>query len=71
MLEFKYLFMNIIQHLNYVTRWNDTVANLTLMALGSSSPEILLSIIEICGNNFLAGDLGPGTIVGKLHFFKH
>ena len=35
------------------------------MALGSSSPEILLSVIEICGNNFLAGDLGPGTIVGK------
>lgn len=30
--------------------WNDTVANLTLMALGSSAPEILLSIIEIIGN---------------------
>lgn len=70
MLEFKYLFMNIMQHLNYVNRWNDTVANLTLMALGSSSPEILLSIIEICGNNFLAGDLGPGTIVGKLRFLN-
>ena len=40
------------------------------MALGSSSPEILLSVIEICGNNFLAGDLGPGTIVGKHFFFK-
>ena len=48
-----------------ISRWNDTVANLTLMALGSSSPEILLSVIEICGNNFLAGDLGPGTIVGS------
>ena len=48
--------------------WNDTVANLTLMALGSSSPEILLSVIEICGNNFLAGDLGPGTIVGSAAF---
>ena len=35
------------------------------MALGSSSPEILLSVIEICGNNFQAGDLGPGTIVGS------
>jgi solute carrier family 8 (sodium/calcium exchanger) len=35
------------------------------MALGSSSPEILLSVIEICGNGFLAGDLGPGTIVGS------
>lgn len=29
--------------------WNPTVANLTLMALGSSAPEILLSIIEIVG----------------------
>ena len=28
------------------------------MALGSSAPEILLSIIEICGNKFEAGDLG-------------
>lgn len=45
--------------------WNETVANLTLMALGSSAPEILLSIIEIVGKNFNAGDLGPGTIVGS------
>ena len=51
-----------------INRWNDTIANLTLMALGSSSPEILLSVIEICGNNFLAGDLGPGTIVGSAAF---
>lgn len=51
-----------------VKLWNDTVANLTLMALGSSSPEILLSVIEIVGNNFLAGDLGPGTIVGSAAF---
>ncbi|CAF0941296.1 unnamed protein product, partial [Adineta ricciae] len=48
-----------------VRTWNDTVANLTLMALGSSSPEILLSIIEIIGNRFEAGELGPGTIVGS------
>lgn len=46
--------------------WNPTVANLTLMALGSSAPEILLSIIEIVGKNFKAGELGPSTIVGKL-----
>lgn len=45
--------------------WNETVANLTLMALGSSAPEILLSIIEIIGKNFNAGDLGPSTIVGS------
>ncbi|KHN83897.1 Sodium/calcium exchanger 3, partial [Toxocara canis] len=48
--------------------WNPTVANLTLMALGSSAPEILLSIIEIIGNSFKAGDLGPGTIVGSAAF---
>lgn len=51
-----------------VKLWNDTVANLTLMALGSSAPEILLSCIEIVGNNFLAGSLGPGTIVGSAAF---
>jgi solute carrier family 8 (sodium/calcium exchanger) len=44
-----------------VRLWNDTVANLTLMALGSSSPEILLSIIEVIGNRFESGELGPGT----------
>ena len=48
--------------------WNATVANLTLMALGSSAPEILLSVIEIIGNNFEAGALGPGTIVGSAAF---
>ena len=48
--------------------WNDTVANLTLMALGSSAPEILLSCIEIVGNKFNAGELGPSTIVGSAAF---
>ena len=48
--------------------WNDTVANLTLMALGSSAPEILLSCIEIVGNGFKSGDLGPSTIVGSAAF---
>jgi len=51
-----------------VSVWNGTVANLTLMALGSSAPEILLSIIEIVGNGFEAGELGPGTIVGSAAF---
>lgn len=48
--------------------WSDAVANLTLMALGSSAPEILLSIIEIIGLNFDSGELGPGTIVGSAAF---
>uniref|UniRef100_A0A671UZ12 Solute carrier family 8 member 2b n=1 Tax=Sparus aurata TaxID=8175 RepID=A0A671UZ12_SPAAU len=48
--------------------WNETVSNLTLMALGSSAPEILLSVIEVCGHGFHAGELGPGTIVGSAAF---
>ena len=48
--------------------WNATVANLTLMALGSSAPEILLSVIEILTNDFFTGDLGPSTIVGSAAF---
>ena len=48
--------------------WNETVSNLTLMALGSSAPEILLSVIEVCGHGFEAGELGPATIVGSAAF---
>ena len=29
-----------------VNVWNPTVANLTLMALGSSAPEIMLAVLE-------------------------
>ncbi|XP_022909911.1 sodium/calcium exchanger Calx isoform X2 [Onthophagus taurus] len=53
------------RHILVVRVWNETVANLTLMALGSSAPEILLSVIEIYAKHFEAGDLGPGTIVGS------
>ena len=48
--------------------WNETVANLTLMALGSSAPEILLATIETIALGFEAGELGPGTIVGSAAF---
>ncbi|XP_051956334.1 solute carrier family 8 member 4a isoform X5 [Xyrauchen texanus] len=48
--------------------WNETVSNLTLMALGSSAPEILLSVIEVCGHKFEAGHMGPSTIVGSAAF---
>lgn len=48
--------------------WNETVANLTLMALGCSAPEILLSSIEIISKNFEAGELGPGSTVGSAAF---
>lgn len=49
--------------------WNPTIANLTLMALGSSAPEILLSVIEALSNlGEKAGELGPSTIVGSAAF---
>jgi len=48
--------------------WNDTVANLSLMAFGTSAPEILLNVLEICFKNFKASDLGPATIVGSAAF---
>jgi solute carrier family 8 (sodium/calcium exchanger) len=49
--------------------WNATIANLSLMALGSSAPEILLSVVETCGKlGEEAGSLGPSTIVGSAAF---
>lgn len=49
--------------------WNPTIANLTLMALGSSAPEILLSVIETVSTLGSApGELGPSTIVGSAAF---
>ena len=49
--------------------WNPTVANLTLMALGSSAPEILLAVIEtVQGLGKCPGELGASTIVGSAAF---
>lgn len=48
--------------------WNPTVANLTLMALGSSAPEILLNLIDIFTKGFFLEGLGPSTIVGSAAF---
>jgi len=54
--------------------WNETVANLTLMALGSSAPEILLATIEnmlilIAGETEDVKDsLGVFTIIGSAAF---
>ena len=62
------IFMGAIEAITQRRKWNDTVANLTLMALGRSAPQILLSCIEIAGAGFYAGDLGPSTIVGSAAF---
>jgi solute carrier family 8 (sodium/calcium exchanger) len=49
--------------------WNATVANLTLMALGSSAPEILLSVIGTVQDiEATPSKLGPSTIVGSAAF---
>lgn len=49
--------------------WNETVANLTLMALGSSAPEILLSVIStLKAIEEVPPELGPSTIVGSASF---
>jgi len=53
-----------------VKYWNDTIANLSLMALGSSAPEILLAVIGVVTAlpPEEADVLGPGTIVGSASF---
>jgi Ca2+/Na+ antiporter len=49
-------------------RWNDTVANLTLLALGSSAPEIVLATVEIFRQSFYEGTVGPYLIIGAAAF---
>ena len=51
--------------------WNETVANLTLMALGSSAPEILLKTIESVStltSSEVQDSLGTFTIIGSAAF---
>jgi|Transcript_42473 solute carrier family 8 (sodium/calcium exchanger) len=49
--------------------WNATIANLTLMALGSSAPEIILSIADTMGTlGKIPSELGPQAIVGSAAF---
>ena len=49
--------------------WNPTIANLTLMALGSSAPEIILSTADTMQTlGELPSELGPQAIVGSAAF---
>jgi len=48
--------------------WNPAVANLTLLALGSSAPEILLSCIEVGSSGGYFGAIGAPTVVGSAAF---
>merc|ERR1719277_1840202 len=63
----KLVFDKNLKKFKTVTVWNATVANLTLMALGSSAPEILLNVIGAFPT-FASGELGPSTIVGSAAF---
>lgn len=64
-----YLDIDGIEQSISVSVWNPTIANLTLMAIGSSAPEILLSCIETVSNlGSKPGNLGPATIVGSAAF---
>lgn len=52
-----------------VNVWNPTIANLTLMALGSSAPEILLNCIETVKTlDGTPSELGVATIIGSAAF---
>ena len=52
-----------------VNVWNPTIANLTLMALGSSAPEILLNVIETLKTlDTTPSELGIAAIIGSASF---
>eukprot|EP00850_Spirogloea_muscicola_P026491 SM007843S22560 [mRNA] locus=s7843:110:622:+ [translate_table: standard] len=50
-------------------RWNPTVAHTTLLAIGTSAPEVLLALIDAIKHlDREPGVLGPGTILGSAAF---
>lgn len=50
--------------------WNPTMANLILVSIGSSAPEIFLSIIETLKtlDTGRSSELGIATIIGSASF---
>ncbi|XP_058770288.1 magnesium/proton exchanger [Vicia villosa] len=50
--------------------WNYTIADISLLAFGTSFPQISLATIDAIRNlgNLYAGGLGPGTLVGSAAF---
>ncbi|GAB4829909.1 hypothetical protein Ancab_019555 [Ancistrocladus abbreviatus] len=54
----------------YEKVWNYTIADITLLAFGTSFPQISLATIDAIRNlgNLYAGGLGPGTLVGSAAF---
>ncbi|CAL9098598.1 unnamed protein product [Musa acuminata var. zebrina] len=56
--------------IKYEKVWNYTIADITLLAFGTSFPQISLAIIDSIQNigQLNAGGLGPGTLVGSAAF---
>ncbi|GMH28576.1 hypothetical protein Nepgr_030419 [Nepenthes gracilis] len=59
-----------VQTIKYDKVWNYTIADITLLAFGTSFPQISLAIIDAIRNlgSLYAGGLGPGTLVGSAAF---
>jgi Sodium/calcium exchanger protein len=52
--------------------WNDSVANLLLLGLGSSAPQIMLVVIDTLTTlGQPAGTLGPASVVGAFAYFLY
>lgn len=56
--------------IKYEKVWNYTIADITLLAFGTSFPQISLATIDAIRNlgQLNAGGLGPGTLVGSAAF---
>ena len=57
-----------IEEVVVIRVWNQTVANLSLIALGGAAPEVFLSIIELIKHNFEFEELGPSEMVASASF---
>ncbi|XP_027098871.1 magnesium/proton exchanger isoform X1 [Coffea arabica] len=56
--------------IEYEKVWNYAIADISLLAFGTSFPQISLATIDAIRNlgNLYAGGLGPGTLVGSAAF---
>ncbi|KAF9669323.1 hypothetical protein SADUNF_Sadunf14G0095800 [Salix dunnii] len=56
--------------IRYEKVWNYAIADISLLAFGTSFPQISLATIDAIQNigNLYAGGLGPGTLVGSAAF---
>ncbi|KAL4603515.1 hypothetical protein ACB092_10G129000 [Castanea dentata] len=59
-----------VEIVKYEKVWNYTIADITLLAFGTSFPQISLATIDAIRNigSLDAGGLGPGTLVGSAAF---